>query len=104
MKNDPFLFLGDFDWENDAYSLLYKYDAMAADAISVQSEFAFSMTKNMFCMTEKDTSELRSAVVHYLLALYGISNDGFNYGTVNDILHITLKSWIKKVCCSPEYL
>jgi hypothetical protein len=30
-----------FDWERDAYGIYYKFNAATADAINIQSEYAF---------------------------------------------------------------
>lgn len=93
-----------FDWERDAYGLYYKYNSVAADAINIQSEYAFSMTKEMYGEKEEDTSEFRAAITNYISGCHGVVNDCFDSSQINKILHRDLKSWIKKIACHPNQL
>ena len=40
-KSDKQLLLAYFDWEGAAYGIYYKFNAATADAINIQSEYAF---------------------------------------------------------------
>jgi hypothetical protein len=62
------------------------------------------MTKNLYGDHETDTTELRNAILNYVLTLYGVVNDCFNLHMINKILHRDLKTWIKKIACHPNEL
>jgi hypothetical protein len=62
MKIDSWHSIEDFNWEEQAYGILHKYNAPLAEAINQQSEFAFQMTKGTFGSENVDTSPFRNAI------------------------------------------
>jgi hypothetical protein len=62
MKIDSWHSIEDFNWEEQTYGILYKYNAPLADAINQQSEFAFKMTKGTFGNENVDTRPFRTAI------------------------------------------
>ena len=40
--------MSDFNWEDQAHGVLYKYAPEIAEALTAQSEFAFEMTNNHY--------------------------------------------------------
>ncbi|MFO0116442.1 MAG: hypothetical protein ACK521_02080 [bacterium] len=60
------------------------------------------MTKAMYGFQESDTTELRTAIINYILVTHGVVNDCYNTAKVNKILHRDLKTWIKKIACHPN--
>ena len=40
--------LADFNWEDQAHGVLYKYAPEAAEALTAQSEYAFEMTNDHY--------------------------------------------------------
>jgi hypothetical protein len=62
MRIDSWHSIEDFNWEEQTYGILYKYNAPLADAINQQSEFAFNMTKGTFGNENVDTGPFRTAI------------------------------------------
>ena len=77
-KADKSLSLAYFDWEGAAYGIYHKFNPNTADAINIQSEYAFQMTRATYGRMEADTTELRSAIFNYVLHVHGVLNDCFD--------------------------
>ncbi|KAG2385545.1 hypothetical protein C9374_003360 [Naegleria lovaniensis] len=93
----------DFNWEENAYSIISRFYHGAADLLDAEFEFIYNMTDNR-CddIKDVDTSAFRAAIWCYVHRLYGVSHDDFNYEKVNKLLNIDLKKYIKTIVCYPE--
>jgi len=49
-----------------------------------------------------DTRPLRQAIWYYVLRLNGILQEDYEYRDINNFLNKRIKTFIKKVCCTPE--
>ena len=47
-KNEISHNLSDFNWEDQAHGVLYKYVPETAEALTAQSEYAFEMTNDQY--------------------------------------------------------
>ena len=93
----------DYNWEENAFSLLSRFYNGAADLLDEEFEFIYNMTDNRcYDIKDVDTSSFRAAIWCYVHRLYGVSHDDFNYEKVNKLLNIDLKKYIKTVVCYPE--
>ncbi|RIB01199.1 Sestrin [Gigaspora rosea] len=52
--------------------------------------------------TELDTTPLRQAIWFYVLRLFGLFKDDYSYENVDYLLNNKFKSYIRKLCCTPE--
>ena len=50
------------------------------------------------------TSSLRRAIWYYVLRLYGICHDDYEYKEVNIYLNRSIKAFVKKTVCYPELI
>ena len=64
-KQDSYLDISEFSWQDQAYDLLNKYHPVMTDALNNQMNFAFEMTKKTFGMKHQgiDTSKFRQAII-----------------------------------------
>ncbi|EFC42903.1 sestrin [Naegleria gruberi] len=93
----------DFNWEENAFSLLSRFYYGAADLLDTEFEFIYNMTDNRcYDIKDVDTTSFRAAIWCYVHRLFGVSHDDFNYEKVNKLLNIDLKKYIKTVVCYPE--
>ena len=80
--------LADFNWEDQAHGVLYKYAPEVAEALTAQSEYAFEMTNDHYGGNQVDsTYPMRNAIVKYLMHIHGIRDTYFNYCNMNKVMH-----------------
>ncbi|KNE59356.1 hypothetical protein AMAG_03652 [Allomyces macrogynus ATCC 38327] len=51
-----------------------------------------------------DTAPFREAIWYYVLRLFGMSHDDYNYSRVNHFVNKRTKAFVKKVACAPHTL
>lgn len=54
--------------------------------------------------TNVDTLPFRRAIWYYVLRLYGICHDDYEYKEVNIFLNRSIKAFVKKTVCYPELI
>ena len=59
--------LNDFNWEDNAFSIIHRYEPKIATMLSQQSEYAYEMTNCKFGKEDVDTTHpFRNAITKYL--------------------------------------
>ncbi|CAG0916073.1 unnamed protein product [Notodromas monacha] len=102
----PTLRIQDCSWEDQGFSLLSRlYSDVSSVYLDDKHRTAYNLTYNtLSTIRNVDTSKFRRAVWNYILCLYGIRHDDYNYQEVNQLLSRELKTFIKRACCCPERL
>ena len=93
---EKYLYLDDFNWENNA-----KYFFMnlaGKDMEYLEKEFKF--LEKMILVNEKKTE----AIIKYVMLIFGIRDNDYNYHNNNIFLSVEEKRIIKKIACYPEQI
>lgn len=96
----------DFSWEVEAFGLLQRYFPAAAAALDRETSCAFCLTYRTFGRTDRDidTEPFRNAIWYYCQRLFGVRDDVYDYSTVNKLLPIPIKTFVKQVACYPNLI
>jgi len=101
--------LTDWSWEDHGVGLVSKYlGSDVGELIDDEFEEVKSMTDCSLAALPSDheshidTAPFRTAIWYYVLRLFGQSHDDYQYSLVNHYLNKKIKSYIKKVACTPE--
>ncbi|CAH1228737.1 SESN1 [Branchiostoma lanceolatum] len=93
----------DYSWEDQGFSLVNRLYSDIGQLLDDKFRMAFNLTYyTMGPQKDVDTSMLRAAIWNYIHCMFGIFHDDYDYGEVNQLLDIRLKSFIKTVTCYPE--
>ena len=93
---EKYLYLDDFNWENNA-----KYFFMnlaGKDMEYLEKELKF--LQKMILVNEKKTE----AIIKYVMLIFGIKDNNYNYHNNNILLSVEEKKIIKKIACYPEQI
>ena len=93
---EKYLYLDDFNWENNA-----KYFFMnlaGKDMEYLEKELKF--LQKMILVNEKKTE----AIIKYVMLIFGIRDNNYNYHNNNILLSVEEKRIIKKIACYPEQI
>jgi len=103
-KNEfPTFRVQDYSWEDEGYSLVSRFYDDIAQLLDDKFKTAYNLTYGtMGRLAAIDTSMFRRATWNYIQCLYGIRWDDYDYAEVNDLLHRSLKKYIKTAACYPE--
>ncbi|XP_059084156.1 sestrin-3-like isoform X2 [Tigriopus californicus] len=96
--------MNDFSWKIHGFPTaesLYNEDICRSldDKFDIISNLTY-MTIGKY--TSVDTTMFRRSVQNYIQCLYGIRQDDYDYGEVNELLPRPLKKYIKTLCCYPD--
>jgi hypothetical protein len=102
--SEPMLITHDFSWEEHGFDLVARFFPAAAPVLDKQFKIAFDLTYNVFSGTGEyvNTEPFRTAIKMYVLRLFGVRNDHYDYAMVNKFMTIATKTFVKKVVCAPE--
>merc|ERR1712224_916047 len=90
-------------WGDHAYTLLAQFCPDIADAIHEEYEYVCSYTSNKVGGQEvQSTLPIRRSITAYVMRLYGLVLDDYNYGRLNVYLTLLHKVFIKKLVFFPE--
>ncbi|XP_033126312.1 sestrin-1-like isoform X2 [Anneissia japonica] len=93
----------DYAWEDHGYSLVNRLYPDIGPLLDEKFSIAKDLTYNtMGNKQEVDTSLLRQVIWIYIHSLFGIRHDDYDYGSVNQLMERSLKTYIKIVTCYPE--
>lgn len=93
----------DYSWEDHGYSLVNRLLPDMVQLLDEKFQVVSNLTYHRMAMHEGvDTHTLRKALWNYILCLYGIRCDDYDYGSVNVLLERSLKVFVKTVACHPE--
>ena len=74
-------------------------------AIDQQFNITYDLTYETFSDSVNiDTLPFRRAIWYYVLRLYGICHDDYEYKEVNIYLNRSIKAFVKKTVCYPELI
>lgn len=103
--------LADYNWEDHACSLVGRFvpdlESVLDHNLQEARDAAGDDDDGFFFSSENgpvDQGPLRDAVWFFILRLYGIYNDGYEYRDVNLLLNKSAKRFLKKVCFVPEQI
>lgn len=88
LKKDTFLDTSDFSWELQGLEVLSRFWPEYVDLLNAEFNLAFSMTDQSYGGQKADTTLFRQAICVYVMGIYGIRNDSFNYHHMNKVLKI----------------
>ena len=111
--------LQDYNWEEHGCALIGKFLPDVGDILDDEFSAILNLTDHSVfeskinsdneeaMPSEKkrasiDTWPIRQAIWYYVLRLFGMSHDDYNYHEVNIYLNKRIKQYIKKVACYPE--
>lgn len=95
----------DYSWKEEAFALVSQYYTDAAPLLDELFCHIYALTYRTFSSNEDvNTEPLRVAVRQYVHRVQGIFHDDYNYQKVNRFLPRTMKTFVKKVACSPEHV
>jgi len=93
----------DYNWEDEGFNLISRFYDDIAQLLDDKFKLSYNLTYGtMGRLTEVDTSMFRRATWNYIQCLYGIRYDDYDYAEVNDLLHRSLKKYIKTAACYPD--
>lgn len=93
----------DYNWDEQGYSLMSRFYDDIAQLLDDKFRTTYNLTYGtMGQLTAIDTTLFRRATWNYIQCLYGIRWDDYDYAEVNDLLHRSLKKYIKTAACYPE--
>jgi len=98
-----FLLFHMFDWKEESFSVLSRFDENLAQLLDYQFDLISELTDNAVGDIEGvDTAPFRRAIWLYAHRLMGVLHDDYDYRHVNVMLQKPLKVFIKKVVCVPS--
>jgi len=101
--NHGFFPVSHFTWDDHAYALLASYYPEVADCFNEEfryvSEYSDSSIDGEKVVS---TMPVRVAINIYILRLYGLIRDDYNYSSLNKFLTLMHKVFLKKLVCFPE--
>uniref|UniRef100_A0A5S6QF33 Sestrin n=1 Tax=Trichuris muris TaxID=70415 RepID=A0A5S6QF33_TRIMR len=103
--SSPTLKIHDFSWENQGFGVFGQLmnSTELIDLIDHGFSIVQALTyKTMGNHANVDTTKYRVAVWNYILSLFGIRYDDYNYAEVNKLLDRRMKTFIKTAACLPE--
>mmetsp|Transcript_25901 Transcript_25901/g.45999 ORF Transcript_25901/g.45999 Transcript_25901/m.45999 type:complete len:537 (-) Transcript_25901:214-1824(-) len=93
----------DYNWRSHGYSLMMRFYQGFSPLLNEEFEIIYNLTYKRLTTAENvDTRPFRRAVWYYVLRLYGMENDDYNYANINKLLNKQIKRYIKKCACSPQ--
>jgi hypothetical protein len=94
-----------FNWKQHAYQMVENHLSGIARSLDAEMDLIYSLTYRRVGKHENiDTSAFRQSIWWYVLSLYGLQYDDFNYYTVNRVLPQHVKALIKKAACFPQLI
>lgn len=103
--------LSDYNWEDHTCSLIGRFvpglESVLDHNLQEARDAAGDEDDGFFFSSENgivDQGPLREAVWFFILRLYGIFNDGYDYRDVDLLLNKSAKRFLKKVCFVPEQI
>jgi sestrin len=99
----PTFRIQDYSWDERGYSELNRFYGDISEKLDNKFKTICKLTYGtMGSHTGLDTSMFRTATWNYIQCLVGIRHDDYDYAEVNDLLHRSLKKYIKTASCYPE--
>eukprot|EP00347_Sterkiella_histriomuscorum_P009846 403339651 len=101
---ESLLDLSDYSWEFQGQDLYSRYLPELTEVIQNQIDYALKMTKNSYGQKDQDvdTRYFRQSLSIYIMQVYGIKDDQFQYENINKILIIPQKQYIRQIGCFPS--
>lgn len=101
--------LSDYNWEDHTCSLIGRFvpglETVLDHNLQEARDAAGDEDDGFFFISENGTAvnqgPLREAVWFFILRLYGIYNDGYDYSDVDALLNKSVKRFLRKVCFLP---
>ena len=102
-NNDNIFYLHNYNWKDHGYALVKRFYYNLAPLLDDEMDTIYNLTYNSY-MEQKniDTSAYRQAVWYYVLRLYGLHHDDYDYEKLHIFLNRPTKIFIEKVACDPE--
>jgi len=99
----PTFRIQDFNWDEEGYSMISQFYDDVAQLLDDKFRTIYNLTyRTMGRHSSIDTSLFRRASWNYIQCLWGIRHDDYDYAEVNDLLHRSLKKYIKTASCYPD--
>jgi sestrin len=99
----PTFRIQDFNWDEEGYSMISQFYDDVAHLLDDKFRTIYNLTyRTMGRHSSIDTSLFRRASWNYIQCLWGIRHDDYDYAEVNDLLHRSLKKYIKTASCFPD--
>ena len=93
---EKYLYLDDFNWENNAKYFFMNLAGKDMEYLEKELKFLQTMT----LVNEKKTE----AIIKYVMLIFGIRDNNYNYHNNNIFLSVEEKRIIKKIACYPEQI
>lgn len=100
--------LQDYSWETQGVAMVNDFLQNGGELLDQEFAEVRELTDYRLLFhsynsdTDLDTRPLRQAVWFYILRLYGLRKDDYEYRDINTFLNKKFKMFLKKVCCTPE--
>ena len=104
-KSDKILHTMSFSWEDHGMMVMSRQMPDATDCINAEHVHSLEFTTNTIGESHiESTTTVREAIVKYVQRMYGVFHDDYRYESLNKILPVIHKAYLKKLACYPERL
>lgn len=101
-KGQKTFYLHDYRWKQHGLALLGRFYPGSGELLDKEMDLIFTLTYNTVSKARGvDTGPFRRAIWYYSLQLYGMAHDDYNYDNVPILLQPTVRTFIRKVACTP---
>ena len=101
-KSYRFLSLEENDWEDVVSPFLSQILPKSTENFDQQMKLAYNMTTGLFGVEEVNTKYFREAIRYYVLQIYGIKSEDFDYSSINEnFKNVNFKIYMKHCAGSP---
>ena len=105
ISKDQTIFTQEYSWGEQCFALTSHYLPKTGERLDQQFNITYDMTYETFSdSVNVDTLPFRRAIWYYVLRLYGICHDDYEYKEVNIYLNRSIKAFVKKSVCYPELI
>ena len=105
ISKDSTIFTQEYSWGEQCFALISHYLPKTGERLDQQFDLTYYLTYETFSDSiNVDTLPFRRAIWYYVLRLYGICHDDYEYKEVNIYLNRNIKAFVKKSVCYPELI
>ncbi|PAA67509.1 hypothetical protein BOX15_Mlig021504g1 [Macrostomum lignano] len=93
----------DYSWEEDGSCLIDRFLPAFGTELNRRFQACSSLTYGtMGPNQDVETTPFRRAIWYYILSIFGLRHDDYDYQLINKLLNIDLKKYCKLVACCPD--
>ncbi len=104
MNKDKFLFSIKYNWEDNAQEFYSTWVPEITGTVGQMFSFVMHTSAQSYSGSQElDNLSIRNIVYLYIQRIFGVDqSDQFDYQTVNKLLPIPFKVYVKKIACYPQ--